>query len=135
MKPVQINGRMLALTVSKCGNQTSLVQTVDWMRWAAVPISATSSLCAFAVGGMRCSTLAGFVCTLCCAVGRLCVPHVVIISVKKGRENKVIELHILNQEKHDQAKLFLQSYSPYFISASNEYITAIRLPCMVYISS
>ena len=106
MKPVQINGRMLALTVSKCGNQTSLVQTVDWMRWAAVPISATSFLCASAVGGMHCSTLAGSVCTLCCAVGRLCVLCVVIASVRKGRENKVIKQHILNQEKHDLAKMF-----------------------------
>ena len=66
-------GRMLAVTVSKCGNQISLVQTVlvDWTSWAAVPISAISSLCVSVVGGLLCSTLAGSVCTLYYAVDTL----------------------------------------------------------------
>ena len=32
VKPAQSNGRKLVVTVSKCGNQISLGQTVDWMR-------------------------------------------------------------------------------------------------------
>ena len=32
VKPAQSGGRKLVVTVSKCGNQISLGQTVDWTR-------------------------------------------------------------------------------------------------------
>ena len=52
---------------------------------------------------MLCSTLAGFVCTLCYAVDQLCASHVLTISVREIRKDKVI----LNQQnvlkKHDLA--------------------------------
>ena len=106
MKPVQNDGRRLAVTaISKCGNLTSLVQTVVWMRWAAVPISTISSLCAFVVGGMLCSTLAGSVCTLCYAVDQLSASHNIMLtaSVRETRnsKDKVILDQQNTQKKHD----------------------------------
>ena len=122
VKPVQNNGRRLVVTVSKCGSLTSLVQTVDWMRWAAVPISATSSLCVSVVGGMLCFILALSVCTLCYAVDQLFVSCVLTASVRETRKDKVILDQRNIQKKHDNhntpgliqaasSKLLLQLYA------------------------
>ena len=71
------------------------------MRWAAVRISAISSLCVSVAGGMLSSTLVGSVCTLCCAVDQLSVLLVLTISVReKKKENVIIDQQNV-QKKRD----------------------------------
>ena len=76
-------------------------------------------MCVSAVGGLLCSTLAGSLCTLCCAVDQLSVSHVLTGSVtQQARKDQLISIL---EQKNVQTRKHDRSQFPIMIHVDNSY--------------